>query len=52
MFRPGYRQSGQGNVNKKFLEELLVYIPLIRQGTHRKPQNCGEYRHTDNKMIS
>jgi predicted RNA-binding Zn-ribbon protein involved in translation (DUF1610 family) len=46
--------NNNDNKDKKFWEELIAYVPLIRQGPHRKRKNYGEviYRHTDSKVIS
>jgi hypothetical protein len=33
-----YKHKWNDNINKKLLEELFAYIPLIRHGPHRKGQ--------------
>jgi hypothetical protein len=30
------------NIDKKFWEELIAYIPLLRDGPHRKQKNEGD----------
>lgn len=45
--RKGISKEWIGNYNKKILKEVIVYLPLIRHGGHRKRKNRGIHRHRE-----